>query len=416
MRSSGRSLAVSVADQAASSLTNVLLLIAVAREATVSQFGTFSLAYSILAFALVLNRSAVGVPISVGVPRATPGEARLLIGRSLAITATLATAVATLSVLVVTFSGLEQTTFRLAATVATAIPIVLLQDLLRFICASNGHAFLALVSDTVWLAAAASALGVSLASNSGVSPTLQVLCWAFGALVALIVVAVRLRSGVAPILSGALRLLGENNRRTLGLEALTGAATPLAAAAMVVGFAGADVLAALRGALTVMGPISLLLASVPLAVNPFIGRRGLIQSRQTLRAVSASGSILLLVWGALFWWLPDRFGAAILGPTWVLASPLIPIVAVEYAFLLWWTLHVALLQVGDAVGRCPQDPGDVLARLPRRYRNDVPTLRHQRVCSDVERERGADRFCDGDHIGRSVDSRPNLGRRRGPDY
>ena len=70
-----RRLGLGVVDQALSSLSNVLFLVAVARVAGLEEFGAVSFGYALFAFGLSVQRSSIGLLVSLSARRNVPPPA-----------------------------------------------------------------------------------------------------------------------------------------------------------------------------------------------------------------------------------------------------------------------------------------------------------------------------------------------------
>jgi O-antigen/teichoic acid export membrane protein len=171
-------------DQAASSASNVLALVLLARALDADTFGRFSLGYAVLVLVLSLTRAALGTRITL-----TPDH-----DHAHRVTAGVLGALTLLAVptaAVVTGAGLLLTSGHdpaLQLLVGLATPVVCAQDVLRFGAVAAGRPGVALVSDLSWLAL----VGVALLLRTDSRTTLLV--WAGGAALALVVALVGLRT------------------------------------------------------------------------------------------------------------------------------------------------------------------------------------------------------------------------------
>jgi O-antigen/teichoic acid export membrane protein len=129
-----------------------------------------------------------------------------------------------------------------------------------------------------------------------------------------------------------------------------GALTALVVVSVASAIIGPDASAALRGAGTLLGPLSVVMAAVPLAVVPDTSRseRGSEATWAALRRIGWMLSGLALTVGLVAAVLPDSLGTVLLGATWTVAAPLLPITGLEYAGLAWVSVTYTLLR---ALGR-----------------------------------------------------------------
>jgi O-antigen/teichoic acid export membrane protein len=92
--------------------------------------------------------------------------------------------------------------------------------------------------------------------------------------------------------------------------------------------------AALRGGLLLYSPVDTVVAGVRILALPVLAR-SLATGRQALRIAARRLMLVYLLvaggWSILVIALPDRVGKALLGKTWVIAGPLLPLLAVACA-------------------------------------------------------------------------------------
>ena len=147
----GRSMAVAVAIQVASSLSNFLLTFSVGRLSRPEDFGRFAVLYAGLAVILGLVRNSLLETVLMGRTDTGWGSARrnrpdALLSSALTISG--------VGVLIVVGAGLGLTTGRvdLVLAVALAIPVVVANDVARYLSMARGRYQRALGSDLIWLA------------------------------------------------------------------------------------------------------------------------------------------------------------------------------------------------------------------------------------------------------------------------
>ena len=325
-------LGIGTLDQLTSSLSNVAVVFAMARVSDVSTFGSISLVLAAMSMTLAISRGMLGTIVSLFShnPEELQREA------SFAITVALCGGIVAGCVMV----ALAANTLVGATTavLALSLPFVLAQDVGRFFAMAKGRPGVALTSDVIWTIG-----GLLMLAWTWVSPdvTLQQIAavWSVMGVIAFasLIPPLRLRPGVRGLRGWLISTKWERIR--FGGEAAIGAGTSflvLTGSALVLSTTAA---AALRGAGSIMGPLSLLMSAITLAVIPELRRSGpdvsAIVAWSHLRKVSLLLSTLALVVGVAAWVLPASLGALLLGDSWSVARGIVPIAAVEYAALSW---------------------------------------------------------------------------------
>lgn len=330
-------------DQVMSSGSNFLLMFLIAQRVPTDQFGIFVILYGLLTVALAVTRSAVGVPLGMDLPRASRAQRSSLVSEAgtLAVLIGIVTAIA----LGVFSLVLSQASLRsVGLLLAAACPVIALQDVWRFAAIADGRPQLALLADTVWAVLALSALSWG-ASTHQLSAMQSVSIWVVGALLAAIVL-VLARVAKRPCTPKHLyRLLVEDRRRHLAIDAVVASFAPVLVASGVALVAGPDVTGATRGAAAVMSPLNVLIAAIPLTVIPEAARRTGSAAISFVAKVSMGLVALAAMWGILVYFAPSPVGRALLGPTWAVSIPLVPVTALEYAALAAWSGATTLLRV-----------------------------------------------------------------------
>ncbi|MFF5444911.1 hypothetical protein [Streptomyces sp. NPDC012888] len=329
----------SVLDQAASSATNILVVVLAARLSPASDFAAFSMVYVAFSVLLGLNMAYVGQ--TVVLERAA--ERLGTVCRSaLAFTAAAAVAAgAALAVVGLLLGGPVGTAF---LALGPVLPLVLLQDGLRYCFSALHRPERALAADAVRLACAVAALAVQ---PEGASAGRLVLVWGLSALPALAL-------GLAlvwPSVRGARTELGPYLRRGhLGqrfvVEFAVGNGSSQLAVLGLGLFATPLAVGALRGATTLFGPLNVLFNSANAFAPPVLGRlRG---GRAVARATLGLGLALAALAGgtaAALYVLPERWGRELLGDTWPAAAELLPATGAQYAVMALGTCGLLTLRV-----------------------------------------------------------------------
>jgi O-antigen/teichoic acid export membrane protein len=265
-------------------LSNLLISLAVARGSGLGALGRFAVATAVYYVVIGLQRALVADPLLVsGRPDSAGGsEDRASLGCCLAIG--LAGGVLTLT------AGVAIGHAELIA-LAVCLPLLAVQDGLRFVSFHRLEPRTAAVIDLVWVGAAAAAWPVLGAA----SPAGAVLLWGAGATVSAAAGFVLLHVWPAGPRT-AIRWWKTDAGRlavTLGAEAVLASSATQASMLIVAGVLGSAALGALRAAQIVVAPALLLLTGFAAFALPRLARR-----RHDLRrtdAVWASAAAVVLI-------------------------------------------------------------------------------------------------------------------------
>jgi hypothetical protein len=307
-----------LADQAASSLSNVLVAVLVARSFPddAEPFAAFSLAVMVFQFTVGSVRGLIFEPeLSLHGDRDAAEVRHVMpsyIGATVLVGGVVAIAIAVAAAFVGGMAGSA------LAALAVVLPLVLVQDAWRYVFIV-GRPAAALAIDLVWLTSSCVAI---LLAPEGVSVAWYVLAWGAGGIAGAVVATAlgRLR----PVLSRPWAYLVEH--RDLGLRFLGEFAAGQAAfyiALLSCGWIlGLTAYGAVRGAFLFIGPLQMLAAAVIMTTLPEARR----VRDQPDRVVHLVRNATLLVCGATVAWtavglaLPDAIGEAIIGATWAEAQ------------------------------------------------------------------------------------------------
>jgi O-antigen/teichoic acid export membrane protein len=343
-----RRLGITLADQAISSASNFLVVLAVARVSGVSGFGAFTLAFLAYQLALGSLRAGAGDVLlirSAEVARSRDADARQALGFVLAAAAPAAAITCAVGALVGDELG--------GSLLAIGIVLIptLLEDCYRYVLFAASRPRSAVVIDSVWLIAQLG--GFALASQGALpnDPSALILVWGAGATIACACGGVL--AGFPPAL-GALAWIRAAPHRVGGLMAdfmlLTG--TSYLGFALVPLVASLSTVAALRGALLLFNPLAAFLTSVRVVALPAL-TRGLVDGKARYRSVSirlsAGLALVTVVYSAVVLAIPDGVGKQILGRSWLAASAILLPVSVAYlARAISYPATEALRALGDA--------------------------------------------------------------------
>ncbi|MFF8265998.1 hypothetical protein ACF059_01260 [Streptomyces sp. NPDC016562] len=339
--------ALSVLDQAASSATNILVLVLAARLSSASAFADFSMVYVTFSVLLGLNMAYVGqsLVLEKGAdtsPGRVPGGLGALCRSAVGFTGAASAVVG--AVLAVAGLALPGAGGRAFLALGLVLPLVLLQDGLRYCFSALRAPGRALAADALRLACAVAALAVQ---PEGASAGRLVLVWGLSALPALALGLWLLRPSVRGARADLRPYLrrGHLGQRFVVEFAVGNGSSQLAVLGLGV-FATPLSVGALRGATTLFGPLNVLFNSANAFGPPVLGRLG--GKRATVRATAALGLVLAAVgagWGAVLYALPDRAGSSLLGDTWAATSALLPATGAQYAVMGLGTCALLTLRV-----------------------------------------------------------------------
>jgi hypothetical protein len=333
-----------MADQILASAAWYLPVLFVGRASEPAEFGVFLIAYGALAMAMAASRAMFGVVIGMDLehragrglpaPRHDAGGVLVL--------ATATSLVMLVSAVLVPAAG------GLVALLALAAAVVLLQDLARYTAVAAGRPDRALLVDAVWLFPSLGVLVVDLGTSWTMSATVGMTIWVASMTASLVVAAVT--GLVAPPRFGGLVpwWLNDARRHHLGADSLLSGLVPVANGWIAALVGGAAVVASVRGSAMLFAPIATLMLAMTLAAVPEARRRGGAAARQFLLVLTGVLLVSALAWGTVTLVLPDQLGRELLGDSWHVAEPVIPLVCLEYVGLTLWAGGAAMLRYASA--------------------------------------------------------------------
>lgn len=316
-----RDRALSVADQAIASLSNVVMVVIAARALSPGDFGGFAVAMAVYAFLVGVARGIVTEPLLVTGFDGTDGRGAEPAGAM--------TAVGVLGGVLCGLGGVVVggTAGRSLLALAPFLPLLLLQDAWRYVAFAARRPVGALVVDAVWLVAQAGA-SVWLILGDAADPAVFMAAWAAAGSVAAL--AGMARAGVAPSLRRGPRwILG--HRRLGGpftAEFLVAGGVANADLWFLGAVAGLGAAGAFRAAYTLFGPINIVYLGILLTLVPEGARRAReAEAGAGVRALMQRASLALAAlagaWTVALVALPSGVGRAVLGETWPRARTLL---------------------------------------------------------------------------------------------
>lgn len=313
----------SVVGQAASSVSNLLLMIVVARVATAVHFGVFALVLMFYVFAVRGQRSVVSTPLLMSVAGATANrvsqEIRGSIGASLLVGLGLGIPGALLGIILGGLAG------ELLVVLSLFIPVLLVQDGVRFAFIAQGKAAWSAACDVSWLVLQSTfSLGLVLTHVNDV--VIHTIAW--GSAGALAGTGGLLLLRILPSPRAGRHFLNRHRRLLPDLAsdfATASMVDQLApyVVAIVVGVAAAG---ALRAGLVLLGVVSVVIMGItPLAQLEATKLHMSAPKRDHLFVVAWAGIVgaLSVLYGVVLIVLPDAIGRELLGDTWALTSTLL---------------------------------------------------------------------------------------------
>ncbi|MFG2639777.1 hypothetical protein ACGFYP_02160 [Streptomyces sp. NPDC048370] len=332
--------AASVLDQAAASLTNIAVLVIAARASSADGFAAFSMVY--IVFTVLLGLGAAFVGQSVVLEKGEDHEVGAAVRAAVTFTAAASTATGVL--LLGAGAAIGGPTGLAVLALGAVLPVVLVQDGLRYGFSALRRPHLALAADLLRLGCVVPAL---LLQPHGGSPARLVLVWGLSALPATLLGLALLHPYVRNRPWSPRRYLRrEHLGRRFVVEFVVGSGSSQLAVLGLGLLASPLVVGALRGATTLFGPLNTLFTSVNAFGPPLLGRAG--SRRATVRAAAALAAVLAVValgWAAVLYALPDRVGRQLLGATWQSTAELLPATGSQYAVMAAGTCALVTLRV-----------------------------------------------------------------------
>ena len=333
--------AITLLDQVMFSACNGFVILAVARVSSVDSFGAATILFVFTAAAMSVGRGALGTVIML-----SAGQEHDDLRREVGFAATAALAIGLAASGAAFVSSFLLGVPKMGAAFVLAIPAAVILVVFRYALISAARPHIAMVWDAVSATGSALLFAITLFLPSAVDEVAMVAIWA--------VVLLTGASGMASNLKLVPRFRGilgwwremSGSRIRYGIEAGLGPIKLIVITSIATGVIGASAAASLRGASTLVSPLGVLLNALPLAVIPEAVRTGISQTAMWRRLfrIGLGGSFLVLVTGSALALLPDTAGELILGESWTYARRVLPIVSLEYAAMVWWSIGMSFLR------------------------------------------------------------------------
>lgn len=305
---------------ALTSVSGLLVAVAVARTSSVDDTGRFGVAVAAVLLVTALARSAVTDPLVADAARHPGITGRL--GR--------ASAMGLVGSGVLLVIGL-MTGSAYSVLGALAVHGLTMRDCIRAVLVATGSARTAVALEGSWTAAsAAGSVGALTGTWDG---TTAFAIWAVSGAVLGYVAAVSTRSDTVPVWSRT--PVSSTRSIAFASDTLIGSGVVQLVTWIATAIAGLSVAAALRGAGTLAGPVTVALSAARAVLIPrsvrHLGSGSALRRFATDAALMAGLALPALV-GLAF--VPGPVGRALLGETWNLVAPILPLTAVELLFQL----------------------------------------------------------------------------------
>lgn len=252
--------------QVLSSLSNLAISAALGRAAGATEVGRYALAFGFYLIALGLARSLAGEALlSVGDQRETSTAAALAVASQM-----LVACVCT----VLLWGAAAVTSNEALGTMACVLPVVLFQDVLRYVAFFDQRPQRAAMMDGLWSVVSIACYPV-IASNGTAS--FAVWCWGGGALVSVLISAGWSRKAWAlPTFARAQKWFALNRKVSLGLagESVIYAVFTQSFVVVLAGVGGLATVGALRITQSLLAPLQILASSVTYYFLPAAARAG----------------------------------------------------------------------------------------------------------------------------------------------
>ncbi|MCK9897165.1 hypothetical protein [Frankia sp. AgB32] len=331
-RGSSRSRAIwTLVDQVLSSGTNAVMSFVIARSVSSSEFGAFGVAFAIFSLMIGFSKAAGTAPLGIRFADAQPRVFRAAAAAGVGT----AFAVGLLSGVVTLLVGLGIGGAVGAALVAMGLvfPALLLQDAWRQVFFAEGRPAAAAVNDGAWAVVQFGAIFALIIRDVSTSWAM-LLAWGGAAAVAAVLGIYQAGFGPAP---GQVRTWLVEHRDINGYmsaEYLTVQGAQQASTLLLGTLGAIDIVGALRGVQTLLGPTTILAVGIVSWAIPEFSRRKDMSPGARLRAAYALSAVIVgvgVIWGTIFLVLPESIGHALLGDTWSQTHHLLALSIVQQA-------------------------------------------------------------------------------------
>jgi O-antigen/teichoic acid export membrane protein len=329
---SGRSKALwTLLDQIVSSGTNTVIGVVVARSVSSTEFGAFSIAFTLFALFIGFSRATATSVLGIRYADASPRLFRSA-GAAAAGTGLVVGVVTGLGVLLVG-GAVGGVVGEALAAIGILFPGLLLQDAWRYVFFAEGRPAAAAANDALWALVQLGAVFL-LVTRDVSSASAMLLAWGGAAAVAALLGIAQAGFWPAPERAG--EWLSEHREICgyLSLEYVTVQGMQQASTLLIGALAAIEVVGALRGVQILLGPTTVLAVGVVSFAIPEFSRRRDMSPAARLRAANLLSAVVAgagVTWGLLFLALPAAVGRGLLGDTWDGAQDILALTILQQA-------------------------------------------------------------------------------------
>jgi len=311
---SSRSIAITTADQVVSSASNFLFLILLAITLPEGDFARASTIWLVISFSVVVQRSVFGVPLILDLNLEREKHFRLSGSR-------LGSLVIGVPALLVALTFYIESGQALFLYLGLLVPMILAQDLGRYVAISESQSVKALVADLFLLIPVICGILFSWFSGEALDPSNVSLLFAFGLVSASIIVSGKNLFRFSLVELNDILRIDKGRRTQLFLDAALVSGTAIGSVALVWIFYGSQGVAAFNGSLTALAPIGLATLVVQLVVqHGIVGSYGQVRKRESMIVFALIS--LGVIWVLLLELMPTRIGLLFLGGSWGVSKEL----------------------------------------------------------------------------------------------
>jgi O-antigen/teichoic acid export membrane protein len=350
-------LAIGLVDSGVSSAGNLGASIIAAKATSLHSFGVFATAMLVLILCTVASRSVHGDALILksrgNEPETARDDARSSTASALRISLIVGTLSAGLCLLAQSIgAGWPREVVLTVLVSSAALPLLCLQDHLRWVDYARGKSKHALVNNALWaVCSIAGLLTASLVSGGNLSAQLCTAIWALSVLPG--IGWAILHGRATPAWLGRARWLGGNALlvRPLFLDFALTQASAQGAVLAVAAFSSSSEIALIRKGQIWLGLATVVTTGLLSALQPMLVQRTATHGpASTVRFASIVGSViglLFLAYGTLLLLMPIPFAELIVGPGWVGVRPfLMPLTILAVGGVLGGCLGLALRTTG----------------------------------------------------------------------
>jgi O-antigen/teichoic acid export membrane protein len=337
-------------DQILSAATNVALSIVVVKAVGGHAFDAFAVAFLLFSTAIGVERSLVGSALNVRHSKEVGKDRSRTVSRATGTVFTLAVPAA----LGMIGAGLLLGGRLGAALIATGwvLPLLVLQDVCRYVYFSGSQARWAAANDALWAVVQFSVMGALIVSGRATVVTL-ILAWGGAAGVCVVVALVHLRAVPDPRAArGWLREHRDLVGYLFGDYLLTTGA--FNGGYLVVGaILGDQAVGSIRAAQVLLGPLGIIAGATRSFGMPELSRRAEHLSSGTRRRIAvglgAAMAVLSLLYAAAILLAPDAFGKLVFSEKWGQAQQvLVPLALAQVATGIAQGPSIVIYALGQA--------------------------------------------------------------------